>query len=91
MDWNIPATWPKQEYDMLLAADVLCDKQGIEPLVNVIQHYLCNDITDDTNKQAVIVDPVNQKNRQIFSFLFLSGKISNQHEVAFEWCKPQVK
>lgn len=69
MDWNIPATWPKQEYDMLLAADVLCDKQCIEPLVNVIQHYLCNDIAaDDTKKQAVIVDPINQKNRQIFCY-----------------------
>ncbi len=68
MDWNVPATWPNQDYDMLLAANVLCDKQCIEPLVNVIQHYLCNDITDDTNKQAVIVDPVNQKNRQIFCY-----------------------
>ena len=68
MDWNKPATWPNQEYDMVLAADVLCDKRRIAPLVNVIQHYLCNDSTDDARKQAVIVDPVDQQNRQSFCY-----------------------
>lgn len=68
MDWKKPATWPQQEYDMLLAADVLYDKPSIEPLVNVIQHYLCNEATDGTKKQAVIVDPVNQVNRQMFCY-----------------------
>lgn len=68
MDWNKPATWPQQEYDMLLAADVLCDKRRISSLVNVIQHYLCNDSTDNARKQAVIVDPVGQQNRQAFLY-----------------------
>lgn len=68
MDWSKPATWPQQEYDVLLAADVLCDKPSILPLVNVIQYYLCNDTKDDTRKQAVIVDPVDQQNRQMFRY-----------------------
>lgn len=68
MDWNKPSTWPKQEYDMLLAANVLYDKPSILPLVNVIQYYLCNEAKDGTKKQAVIVDPVNQGNRNAFCY-----------------------
>mmetsp|Transcript_13849 Transcript_13849/g.30993 ORF Transcript_13849/g.30993 Transcript_13849/m.30993 type:complete len:268 (-) Transcript_13849:1826-2629(-) len=66
MDWKEPSTWPRQEYDMLLAADVLNDKPSILPLVNVIQHYLCNEAKAGMQKQAVIVDPVNQVNRHVF-------------------------
>jgi len=67
MDWKKPSTWPQQEYDMLLAADVLYDKPSILPLVNVIRHYLCNEAkAGTTRKQAVIVDPVNQVNRNAF-------------------------
>jgi hypothetical protein len=68
MDWNIPSTWPQQEYDMLLAADVLYDKSSILPLVNVIKYYLCNEAKDGRRKQAVIVDPVNQVNRNTFCY-----------------------
>jgi len=68
MDWNKPSTWPRQEYDMLLAADVLCDKPSILPLVDVIKYYLCEQAKDDTKKQAVIVDPVNQVNRRTFCY-----------------------
>lgn len=66
MDWKKPSTWPKQEYDMLLAADVFYDKPSILPLVNVIRHYLCNETKTGTRKQAVIVDPINQVNRYAF-------------------------
>jgi hypothetical protein len=66
MDWNKPSTWPQQEYDMLLAADVLYDEPSILPLVNVIQYYLCNEAKDGRRKQAVIVDPVNQVNLHTF-------------------------
>ena len=66
MDWKTPSTWPQQEYDMLLGADILHDKRNILPLVNVIQYYLCNEANLGTRKQAVIVDPVNQVNRNVF-------------------------
>jgi len=66
MDWSEPSTWPQQKYDMVLAANVLNDKQNIVPLVNVIQYYLCNDDKCGTRKQAVIVDPINQINRHLF-------------------------
>jgi hypothetical protein len=72
MDWKEPSTWPAQEYDMLVAADVLYDNLSILPLVNVIRHYLyCNEakVGVETKKQAqaVIVDPINQvKHRWAF-------------------------
>mmetsp|Transcript_19053 Transcript_19053/g.53096 ORF Transcript_19053/g.53096 Transcript_19053/m.53096 type:complete len:251 (-) Transcript_19053:4168-4920(-) len=67
MDWQQPSTWPQQEYDMLLGADILHDKRSISSLVNVIQHYLCNESKPGTRRQAVIVDPVKQVNRNKFS------------------------
>lgn len=67
MDWKKPSTWPQQEYDMLLGADILYDKRSILPLVNVMQHYLCNEAKPGTRRQAVIVDPVKQVNRNRFS------------------------
>lgn len=66
MDWEQPSTWPQQEYDMLLGADILYHNASILPLVNVIQHYLCNDAKPGTRKQAVIVDPVDGVNRYAF-------------------------
>ena len=68
MDWSEPSTWPQQDYDMLLGADVLDNKENISSLVNVIQHYLCNDTDCDTRKQAVIVDPIDQINRHLFCY-----------------------
>mmetsp|Transcript_3921 Transcript_3921/g.10270 ORF Transcript_3921/g.10270 Transcript_3921/m.10270 type:complete len:274 (-) Transcript_3921:67-888(-) len=68
MDWSEPSTWPQQEYDMLLAADVFNDKDNILSLVNVIQYYLCNDTECKIRKQAVIVDPINQINRNLFCY-----------------------
>jgi hypothetical protein len=68
MDWSKPQTWPAQEYDVLLAADVLYDKSGMLPLVNVLHHYLCDDVTGRKLKRAVIVDPVYQGNRDAFCF-----------------------
>lgn len=73
MDWKEPSTWPAQEYDMLVAVDVIVyDNLSISPLVDVIRHYLyCNEakVGDETKKQAqaVNVDPINQiKHRWAF-------------------------
>ena len=81
MDWKKPSTWPQQDYDMLLGADILHDKRSISPLVNVIQHYLCNGAKAGARKQAVIVDPVNQVNRSdFFSAARRAGLIVDQTE-----------
>ena len=80
MTWNDPSTWPAQQYDTILASDVLYDKSNILPLVQVLQHYLCQGNggggdgggngtkNKKTDKRAIIVDPVNQINRDAFSF-----------------------
>eukprot|EP00529_Nitzschia_sp_RCC80_P029481 CAMPEP_0113458224 /NCGR_PEP_ID=MMETSP0014_2-20120614/9812_1 /TAXON_ID=2857 /ORGANISM="Nitzschia sp." /LENGTH=322 /DNA_ID=CAMNT_0000349741 /DNA_START=125 /DNA_END=1093 /DNA_ORIENTATION=- /assembly_acc=CAM_ASM_000159 len=72
MTWNDPTTWPAQQYDTILASDVLYDKSNILPLVKVLQHYLCQGEArggDGTNqKRAIIVDPINQINRDAFCF-----------------------
>lgn len=71
MDWSDPATWPAQDYNVVLAADVLYEKASILQLVSVLNHYLCNSDgskNGDTSRRAVIVDPVNQVNRDAFSF-----------------------
>mmetsp|Transcript_51722 Transcript_51722/g.124832 ORF Transcript_51722/g.124832 Transcript_51722/m.124832 type:complete len:324 (+) Transcript_51722:129-1100(+) len=72
MTWNDPTTWPAQQYDTILASDVLYDKSNILPLVKVLQHYLCQGEArggDGMNeKRAIIVDPINQINRDAFCF-----------------------
>jgi len=40
MDWNDKSTWPHEEFDVLLATDVLYDTKSIQPFVNVLQYYL---------------------------------------------------
>ena len=67
MDWMDRSTWPYQNYDVLLASNVLYEKASIIPLVNVLEFYLCNR-ADNTWKQAIIVDPVNQVNRGAFCY-----------------------
>uniref|UniRef100_A0A7R9ZQJ1 Calmodulin-lysine N-methyltransferase n=1 Tax=Craspedostauros australis TaxID=1486917 RepID=A0A7R9ZQJ1_9STRA len=67
MDWQDVTTWPNQEYDMIIASDVLNlqDDASLHALADVLAHYLqqCDDIEDDDEcdilmKRAVIVDPI---------------------------------
>lgn len=67
MDWTDRSTWPAQNFDILLASDVLYEKNSILPLVNVLQNYLCKGAGDE-RKRAIIVDPVNQVNRDAFCY-----------------------
>jgi predicted nicotinamide N-methyase len=82
MDWTDPSTWPAQDYNVLLASDVLYEKASILPLVSVLQHYLCNsDGTDeDSIKRAVIVDPVHQVNRDAFCFAAYKAGLEVEQE-----------
>ena len=68
MDWNDRSTWPNQNYDVLLASDVLADKGNILPLVNVLQFYLSSKGQDDKVKRALIVDPETRNNRDGFYY-----------------------
>lgn len=70
MDWTDRSSWPAQEYDLLLASDVLYDKANVLPLTNVLQYYLCNGEARDSSKgkRAILVDPANQINRDAFLF-----------------------
>ena len=81
MDWKDPSSWPAQEYNVLLAADVLYDKASVLPLVSVLQHYLCPPNNNEKLKRAVIVDPVRQVNRDAFVYAaFQAGMEVEQEE-----------
>jgi hypothetical protein len=83
MNWNDRTTWPAQDYNVLLAADVLYEKASILPLVSVLQHYLCNSDGNDNGvntKRAVIVDPVNQVNRDAFCFAAFKAELEVEQE-----------
>ncbi|KAG7364480.1 lysine methyltransferase [Nitzschia inconspicua] len=80
MDWSDPTTWPAQDYNVLLAADVLYEKASINPLVCVLQHYLCNN-DDDNAKRAVIVDPIHQVNRDAFCFAAYKAGLEVEQEI----------
>jgi hypothetical protein len=68
MNWADKTTWPNQNYDILLGSDILREKGGIWPLVEVLQHYLCSEGRGDKPKCALIVDPVNRSNRDGFCY-----------------------
>lgn len=78
MDWSDPSTWPAQDYNVLLAADVLYEKAGVLPLVSVLQHYLCS--SDGNTKRAVLVDPVKQVNRDAFCFAAYKAGLEVEQE-----------
>jgi predicted nicotinamide N-methyase len=81
LDWSDPTTWPAQDYDVVLAADVLYEKSSVLPLVQVLRHYLATDSSDGKMKRAIIVDPANQVNRDAFCYAaFKSGLDVDQEE-----------
>ena len=81
MDWKDPSSWPAQDYNVLLAADVLYDRASILPLVSVLQHYLCGGSDSEKLKRAIIVDPIGQVNRDAFVFAaFKAGMEVEQEE-----------
>jgi hypothetical protein len=84
MNWDDPSTWPSQDYNVLLAADVLYDKASILPLVSVLQHFLRHSEGDDNGekaKRAVIVDPINQMNRDAFCFAAYNAELEVEQEI----------
>jgi hypothetical protein len=68
MDWDDQSSWPNQNYDVLLAADVLYNKATIQPLVRVLQFYLSSEGQDDKKKRALIVEPILRVNRDSFCY-----------------------
>jgi predicted nicotinamide N-methyase len=40
MDWTDSTAWPRTRFDVVLAADVLYDRESIPSLVKVLHHYL---------------------------------------------------
>ncbi|KAL3925064.1 MAG: hypothetical protein SGILL_000655 [Bacillariaceae sp.] len=70
-----------QDYNVLLAADVLYDKASVLPFVNVLKHYLCTPNGSEKLRRAVIVDPVRQVNRDAFVYAaFKAGMEVEQEE-----------
>jgi hypothetical protein len=67
MDWSDQRTWPNQDYNLLLASDILYEASSIVSLVNVLKHYLTSDSVD-FRKRALIVDPIEQVNRESFCY-----------------------
>jgi hypothetical protein len=81
MDWKDRSTWPAQNYDVLLGSDILYEKSSILSIVNVLQHYLCSEPEDDgTMKRAIIVDPVNQVNRDAFCYAACKAGLDVEQE-----------
>jgi Lysine methyltransferase len=81
MHWSDPTTWPAQDYDVLLGADVLYEKSSVVPLVKVLHHYLTTESSDGKMKRAIIVDPVHQVNRDAFCYAAVkSGLAVDQEE-----------
>lgn len=69
MDWADPSTWPNQNYDLLLASDVLSKRSSILPLIGVLQFYLASGKDDRHRKRALIVEPVEEvRNRDAFCY-----------------------
>jgi predicted nicotinamide N-methyase len=83
MDWSDSTTWPAQNYDVLLAADVLYEKSSVLPLVKVLRHYLLAtpESSDGTMKRAIIVDPANQVNRDAFCYAAFKAGLDVDQEV----------
>lgn len=67
MDWKDKSTWPNQLYHVLLAADVLKQPTSVLPLTAVLKSYLASG-DEDFRKRALIVDPVEQRNRDAFCY-----------------------
>lgn len=68
MDWSDQTTWPNQDYSLVLASDVLYEQSCILPLTRVLKHYLASSGNENSRKRALIVDPVEQVNRDAFCF-----------------------
>jgi len=82
MNWTDESTWPDKddyEFDLLVASDVLYDENSIQPLIKVLKHYLLlpsnnnnkeynqkNEEEQTISKRAMIVDPINRSNRDVF-------------------------
>ena len=68
MLWNDPSTWPNQKYDVLLASDVLQNRDDIGSLVQLLQSYLTDDMQmeHEKAKRALLVDPISRANRDVF-------------------------
>jgi len=80
MDWTDQSTWPKhndndestsyEEFEVLLASDVLYNEELIDHFVNVLKFYLVGEESsseDEVLKRAIIVDPANRLNRDKFT------------------------
>jgi hypothetical protein len=66
MEWADKATWPKQDFDILIGSDLLYEKSSILPLVKVLRFYLEDD--DTMTKRALLVEPVSRVNRAAFTY-----------------------
>jgi hypothetical protein len=66
MDWSDEATWPRQDFDLLIGSDVLYERASILPLVSVLKHYLTGE--NSNKKRALFVDPSSRLNRATFAY-----------------------
>lgn len=66
MEWKDEATWPQQEFDLLMGSDILYERTSIKPLVNVLKFYL--DGEESCHKRALVVDPICRENRAAFIY-----------------------
>jgi len=68
IEWADKATWPRQEFDILIGSDILYVPSSILPLVQVLKHYLHEDDEELPTKRALLVDPISRTNRAAFTY-----------------------
>ena len=77
LDWScVDGEWPKHEFDVALASDVLYDEKCAQCVANVIDRVLKKKVTngddddddddDESNITALLCDPAHRPNREKF-------------------------
>lgn len=74
LDWScVDGEWPKHEFDVALASDVLYDEKCAQCVANVIDRVLKKKVTngdddddDESNITALLCDPAQRPNREKF-------------------------
>jgi predicted nicotinamide N-methyase len=71
LDWTcVDGEWPKHEFDVALASDVLYDENCAQCVANVIDRVLKKktaNVDDESNISALLCDPAHRPNREKFS------------------------
>lgn len=78
IEWTDDSTWPKQDFDLVMGSDLLYERQSVPHLVRVLTNFLLDE--GATGKQAIIVDPVGRRNRDVFMYAAFKAGLEVEEE-----------